>query len=223
MREGQPITYFEFINYIMYDCGPTSSREVIPRVFDMESDKYAAVLTRTTEDFTARWRSQQGDYLLWFRRDPLKQPDHDAQILDLWWITEGASVTITNRWQDFPSWFDLSPMEVGWNLREWWRTRFQARDYPERPIDWPNVWRARGGDRIVWVGLPRSGQVVVDGILGILDCNSAVAVLGDHPDGPIGFMEFKSTESSIRLGAAAARAERSLGIPSVVHRVWRLG
>jgi hypothetical protein len=222
MREGQRITYFEFINYIMY-AGPTSSREVIPGVFAMESEKYAAVLTRTTRDFTAHWLSQRGDYLLWFRRDPFKQLDHDAQILDLWWITEGASVTITNRWQDFPHWFDLHPTEVGYNLRGWMKSRLQTRDYPDEPIDGPNIWRARGGDRIVWVGLPRTGQVIVDGVLGILDCNSAVAVLGNHPDGPLGFMEFKSTETSIRLGAAAARAERSLGIPRVLDTVWHLG
>ena len=34
------------------------------------------------------------------------------------------------------------------------------------------------------VGEPRAGQVLVDGVLGILDCRAAVAVLGDHADGP---------------------------------------
>ena len=62
----------------------------------------------------------------------------------------GAFVTITNRWQDFPAWFDLHPTEVTNSLMGWMRSRIEARDYPEEPIEGPNIWRVQGGDRIVW-------------------------------------------------------------------------
>src|SRR5262249_33578929 len=145
----------------------------------MGSDRYATVLARTGKDFTARWACQQGDYLLWFRRDPFNDPRGEAQALDAWSIPDEASVTITNRWQDFPPWFDLHPSEVCNSLMGWMRSRVEARDYPEEPVDGPNIWRAKGGDRIVWVGPPRVGQAIVGSVLGIVDCHSAVVVLGD--------------------------------------------
>jgi hypothetical protein len=153
----------------------------------------------------------------------MARPTDEPQILDLWWMPDGAFVTITNRRQDFPAWFDLHPTEVTNSLMEWRRSRIEQRDYPEEPIEGPNIWRVQGGDRIVWVGQPRAGQVLVDGVLGILDCRAAVAVLGDHADGPLAFMEFKQSPSALALGAAALRAERSLGQPYVIGTEWMLG
>jgi hypothetical protein len=191
----------------------------------MGSEKYTTVLARTSKDFSARWPCQQGDYLLWFRRDPINSPQHEAQIIDVWSIPNRASVTITNRWQDFPGWFDLHPNEVCNSLLGWMKLRIEARDhYPEEPIDGPNIWRVRAGDRIVWVGPARVGQASIDGVLGILDCREAVAVLGDHPDGPLAFMDFEQSPSAVALGRAAVEAERSLGDPRVVDTAeWRLG
>jgi hypothetical protein len=189
----------------------------------MELGRYGNILTRTTKDFTARWPCKRGDYLLWFRRDPLAGLAADPQILDVWAMPDGASVVMTNRWQDFPPWFDLHPTEVATGLFGWMKKRIEARDYPEEPIDGPNIWRVKGGDRIVWVGPSRVDQPSVDVVLGILDCRAAVAVLGDHPDGSLAFMEFKSSQSGIAMGSAALRAERSLGMPSVFDTEWRLG
>jgi hypothetical protein len=189
----------------------------------MTSERFAKVLSRTTKNFSARWFFRQGDYLFWFRRDPISSPRAEAQILDVWSPSNESFVTITNRWQDFPSWFDLHPREVCNSLLGWMRSRIQARDYPEEPIDGPNIWRAKGGDRIVWVGPPRIGQAIVDGVLGILDCRAAVAVLGDHPDGLLAFMEFKPSQSGVALGSAALRAERSLRIPREFDAEWLLG
>jgi hypothetical protein len=182
----------------------------------------ATVLARSTWGFTTRWFCRQGDYLLWFRRDQIARLD-EAKILDLWSPLDGTCVTITNRWQDFPSWFDLHPTEACGHLMEWMRRRVAARDYPDEPIDGPNIWRVKAGDRVVWVGLPREGQAIVDGVLGVLDCRSAVAVLGDHPDGAFAFMQFEQTPIAVELGAAALRAERNLGQPRVVDTEWLLG
>jgi hypothetical protein len=189
----------------------------------MASEKLASVVFRTGKDFTARWSCQQGDYLLWLRRDPFDGIREEARILDVWSMSDESSVTITNRWQDFPPWFDLHPLEVSGRFIPWMKTRIEARDYPAEPIDGPNIWRVKGGDRIVWVGLSRLGQSLVDGVLGIVDCRAAVAVLGDHPDGPFAFTNFEESPSSIALCTAGLQADRSLGLPRVFDAEWRLG
>jgi len=105
----------------------------------------------------------------------------------------------------------------------WMRPRLEARDYPDEPIDGPNIWRAKSGDRVVWVGPPRLDRADVGGVLGILDCRAAVAVLGDHPDGCLAFMHFEQSPSAVALGADAISAERSLGLPRTFDTEWLLG
>ena len=187
------------------------------------ADLYLEVLIRAGLDFTTRWSCRKGDYVLWLRRDPFKGPSDEPQVIDLWSMPDGAFVTITNRWQDLPPWFDLHPLEVKDTLVKWMMTRVDAGDYPEEPIDGPNIWRAKGGDRIVWVGPLRSGQAHVDSILGILDCRAAVAVLADHPNRPLAFMEFVQTPEALALCRDAMEAERGLGEARVFENEWKLG
>ena len=190
----------------------------------MASEKFASVLLRTGRNFTARWTSQRGDYLLWLRRgNPLEGRREEPTVLDVWSICNDALVTITNRWQDFPPWFDLHPLEVSGQFVPWMKERMEARDYPAEPIDGPNIWRVKGGDRVVWVGLSRSGQTCVEGVLGIVDCRAAVAVLGHDPDSPFPFMNFEQSPEAVALCTAGLQAERSLGFPRVYDFEWRLG
>ncbi len=88
------------------------------RVSAMGLESYATVLSRTSKGFTARWSCRQGDYLLWFRRDPIAELDDEPQILDVWSIPDGASVTV----------IDLHHMEVSNSLMGWMKTRIEARD-----------------------------------------------------------------------------------------------
>jgi hypothetical protein len=190
----------------------------------MASEKFASVLLRTGRNFTARWTCQRGDYLLWLRRgNPLEGKREEPTVLDVWSICNEVLVTITNRWQDFPPWFDLHPLEVSGQFIPWMKERMEARDYPEEPIDGPNIWRVKGGDRVVWVGLSRSEQPSVDGVLGIVDCRAAVAVLGDDPDSLFPFMKFEQSPGAIALCTAGLEAERSLRFPRVYDFEWRLG
>jgi hypothetical protein len=134
-------------------------------------------------------------------------------------ICDEAPVTITNRWQDFPPWFDLHPLEVSGQFIPWMKQRMEACDYPEEPIDGPNIWRVKGGDRVVWVGLPRSEQTSVDGVLGIVDCPAAVVVLGEIPmsarrqgdilDELFPFMHFEQSPQAIALRTAGLKADRA--------------
>jgi hypothetical protein len=73
----------------------------------------------------------------------------DPQIVDVWQMPDGAFVTITDRWQDFPDWFDLHPLAVKDRLVPWMQKRLEAANYPKEPLDGPTIWRLKGGDRIV--------------------------------------------------------------------------
>jgi hypothetical protein len=184
---------------------------------------YSAVLSRTRPGFTVQWSCRQGDFLVWLRCDPLAGPNVQPQILDVWSTPDETVVTITNRWQDFPPWFDLHPSEVKNSFVGWMKARVDARDFPNEPIDGPNIWRARGGDRIAWVGPARADQIHVGGLLNMLECREAVAVLANHPEGPLVFMHFEQSASSIALCRAAMDAERTLGSSRVFEEEWRLG
>jgi hypothetical protein len=197
------------------------------------SEKFASVLFRTGRNFTARWTCQRGDYLLWLSRGNPLQRREEPLVADVWSICDEALVTITNRWQDFPPWFDLHPLEVSGQFIPWMKQRMEARDYPEEPIDGPNIWRVKGGDRVVWVGLPRSEQTSVDGVLGIVDCRAAVVVLGEIAmsarrqgailDELFPFMHFEQSPQAMALCTAGLKAEQSLGLPPVYDSEWRLG
>jgi hypothetical protein len=187
------------------------------------SERYEEIILRAGQNFTARWGCRKGDYVLWFRRNPFSAVAEKPQVIDLWSTPDEATVTITNRWQDFPGWFDLHPTETANELVTWMKKRIETGDYLDQPIDGPNIWRVKGGDRVVWVGPPRPDQASVDGVFGILDCEVAVVVLGNHPDGPFAFMSFVTSPIAMQLAAAGLRAERSLGQPRVFDTEWTLG
>ena len=68
-----------------------------------------------------------------------------------------------------------------------------------------------------------STSKLVDGVLGIVDCRAAVAVLGDDPDSPFPFMNFEQSPEAVALCTAGLQAERSLGFPRAYDFEWRLG
>ncbi len=190
----------------------------------MESASYEQVLNRTERDFTTHWSCRKGDILLWFRRGPFAGENASAKVIDLCSMPDSAFIIITNRWQDFPDWFDLHPLEVKDSLATWMMKRINGGEvYPEEPLEGPNIWRAKGGDRIVWAGPPRPGRASVNGILGLLDCREAVAVLMEHPDGPLAFMDFNETSDSKIMCRAGADAEHSLGPIRQFAEDWKLG
>jgi len=130
-------------------------------------------------------------------------------------------VTITNRRQDFPDWFDLHPLEVKGSLCTWMQARIDANDYPDEPLDAPNIWRAQSGDRVLWLRSRRGPMTSTDGVLEILDCWDSVAVLGEHRDGAEAFMQFR--EPSHTLFREAIEAEERMEPARTFGSDWKLG
>jgi hypothetical protein len=84
-------------------------------------------------------------------------------------MSDGYHVTITNRREDLPAWFGLHPTEVCNRRALKMAARIEAGDqYPEKPLDGPNLWRLKSGDRLAWIGAERPERRSVDGILAIV-------------------------------------------------------
>ncbi len=96
---------------------------------------------------------------------------------------DGYHVTITNRPEDFPVSFELHPTEVCNSLVSMMAARIEAGEYPEAPLEGPNLWRLKTGDRLAWVGAERPERQSVSGILAIVECRECALVVGDGDRG----------------------------------------
>lgn len=180
-------------------------------------------------DTTVRWACRSGDYVLWTSfRGLFSTPGDQYNMADAWALRDGNFVTITNRRPDFPNGFDLHPSEVCGRLVEWMMRRLDEGYEPDAPIDGPNLWRVRAGDRVVWVGDPRGG---VDGdgpVLDLVTFNVDALVYGEPLEFPRGFGWFEEKDKAReneRLIEEGWKAIQSLGTPHTVaaDSQWALG
>jgi hypothetical protein len=101
---------------------------------------------------TLRWQVSAGDHILWVRWKDIFSSASDVAILDFWEMRGGDGVSITNRIEDLPSWFELCPTEVtGFSACMAMKERIDEGYRREEPIEGPNLWRAMAGDRLIWL------------------------------------------------------------------------
>src|SRR5207245_1747390 len=98
--------------------------------------------------------------------------ERQFRVSDLWELKNGDFVTITNRIEDVPPWFELHPLEAAGRLAYWMMEKLNSGYKPSEPCDGPNLWRIFAGDRLLWIGPSRSTQVAVDGVLGLIEFES---------------------------------------------------
>lgn len=189
------------------------------------SDEQPYTKRRIAKNTTLRLSVGTGDYLLWVATDSPFHADSESAwtIRDFWQLRDGDSVTITNRWADLPVWFELHPLETAGQAVDEMVKKLAQGFQPSEPIDGPNIWRAKAGDRLVLVTVPDSGSRE------ILDLSSCVLVVGetsreidmgaffgepDDGDPP------PEVTSACRKGFEAAAR---LGTPRTVSPQWRFG
>jgi hypothetical protein len=182
-------------------------------------------------DTTVRWACRAGDYLLWARSLGIFAPsDQPHALADIWEFRDGDFVTLTNRVADLPTGFELHPLEVAGSLAYWMMKRLNEGYRPAEPIDGPNLWRVRAGDRVAWVGASRSGVRSDDGVLEVVNFQVDALVNGE----PLMFIEGAPTfggvtdpESVIgkRLCSAGMAAILEGGSPRTIAAdpQWHLG
>ena len=181
-------------------------------------------------DMTLRWPCRLGDYLLWLGyRDIFSGPE-TIQRYGLWEMRDGYKVTITNRLEDLPPWFRLHPTEVCNSFVYKMMPKVEKGDYPSEPIDGPNLWRLKSGDRVAWVGADRPERRSANGIFAILKCHDCALAVGEANSGSVkdfaGFGAPTSTEmksEDVVRCQAAVEAVKRLGLPRTWGPDWMLG
>lgn len=181
-------------------------------------------------DMTLRWPCRRGDFILWMRYSDIFSGPESIKIPDLWEMRDGDHVTITNRPEDLPAWFELHPTEVCDNLALKMMEKMKKGYKPGERIDGPNLWRLKSGDRVVWVGAERPERHSVNGILAILNCDKCALAVGEgNWDSLKAFVGFgapstpvMNPEDVVRC-QAAVKAVKQLGLPRTWGPDWRLG
>ncbi len=181
-------------------------------------------------DMTLRWPCRRGDFLLWLGYPEIFSGPEAIQCYDLWEMRDGCHVTVTNRLEDLPPWFRLHPTEICDSFVYKMMTKVEKGDYPDAPLDGPNLWRLKSGDRVAWVGAERPERRAVNGILAILVCEDCALLVGEGDRG--GLEEFggfgrPSTPhmkpEDLEICQAALKVVKGLGLPRTWGQAWRLG
>lgn len=140
-------------------------------------------------------------------------------------MRDGDFVTITNRWADLPAWFKLHPNEVSDTAAFEMMKRLNAGYKPTEPLNSPNIWRVKAGDRLVWVTTSDSSPVKE-----ILDFGQCALVLGDNAAVSWDGISLFGAPDAKELTPAAALASRTgfkaavaLGVPRELSEDWRFG
>lgn len=120
-----------------------------------------------SSDTTLMWPCRRGDYVLWFTWGSIfADTEHGLRIKDIWEMKDGDSLTITNRIEDIPKWFSFHPTEVCNSLGYRMLEKFNNGDYPEEPIEGPNICGSKGGQhpvtqKTVLFPLASRGEVIL--------------------------------------------------------------
>ncbi|MCE5334503.1 MAG: hypothetical protein LLG06_07910 [Desulfobacteraceae bacterium] len=190
--------------------------------------------SRFRSNTTIRWSFRSGDYLLWVAFKGLaafRSRDADDQfgIADIWELKNGDFATITDRHDDLPDWFELHPFETSNSAARWMKRKLDAGYEPTEPVDGPNIWRVRAGDRIIWVGGSRSDIKSEEGILGIMEFMTDAAVIGEPFDFSSGLPTFgrfgeKRSPELLKLFRKGFHAACRLGLPNEISvDRWAIG
>lgn len=131
---------------------------------------------------TFRWECMLGDYIMWLSPKSLLNA-RSFTIVDMWQMKSGDVVTITNKLEDLPSWFELHPLETSGKLVRWMMKKLNSGYEPKDIMDAPNLWRIRAGDRLVWVGPIRPWLLTDNGVLGLINFKECALAIGESEKG----------------------------------------
>jgi hypothetical protein len=165
---------------------------------------------------------------MWVGTDSLftsRQPSA-WNICDFWQMRDGDFVTVTNRWADLPEWFELYPSEVANAAGSEIMKQLNEGYQPKEPLNGPNIWRMKAGDRLVWVATQKARQPVRS----VLDLRACVLAIGENSTPSITGLSSFGAPQGKELPAAEAAAMRagfdvavSLGVPRMFAAEWRFG
>jgi hypothetical protein len=155
---------------------------------------------------------------------------NEAELADFWEMRDGDHITITNRWDDLPTWFELHPTETGGLLSYKMLAKLEAGYRPKEIMEGPNIWRIKAGDRVVWLGDSRPEQQAEQGVLALVVCNACALMVGESSQPTFETMLAFGAVSDPEPGPvtiarlrAGAKVVGDLGLPRKLSLDWRLG
>jgi len=190
------------------------------------------IVSNFFSNMTSRWSCRRGDFIVWFTwTDIFADPQHGIKIKDIWEMKNGDFLTITNRVEDMPEWFALHPTEVCNSLAYRMLEKFNKGDYPEEPIEGPNIWRPKIGDRLVWLGKSRSVGPTQSPIISAIVVRKSSLVIGQNVrtqsmDDLLCFgslTKTKQTEGEIAAFREAGELVKRMGLPREYAPDWQIG
>jgi hypothetical protein len=182
-------------------------------------------------EMTVRWSCRRGDHVFWLSwKSILVDPEVGVTVRDYWEMKDGDFLTITNRLEDMPPWFALHPTEVCNRLAYQLSEKVRRGEYPEEPIEAPNIWRPKAGDRLVWTRQPRAGFRSQDPIVSAMAFRESALVIGENVRVPSSFDELMSfgaltgsEQREVPMIRAAVHLVRRMGLPSEYDLEWKVG
>ena len=184
------------------------------------------------KDTTIRLSCRAGDYvLLCGFQGMFASADNLYKVDDLWQLTDGDFVTITNRHVDLSPWFELHPLETSGALALRLHGNYLQANQLGEIDEGPNLWRALTADRLVWVGKKRPGVELNNGVLSIFTFNENAIIIGEPfaiHNGLATFGGFNQKEQSqedVKLCRNGLNAVLALGLPRVApfDDKWSIG
>jgi hypothetical protein len=181
------------------------------------------------EDTTIRWSCRKDDIVCWLRMHGMFAGNWDMR--DFWQCWDGDFLVITNRKSDFPAGFKLHPSELQDTTVWQYQSNPDPALYAAEPIDAPNLWRVRAGDRLLWVGDERDVQPSIEGILGLVEFREN-ALIARETNLEINYMEWVAGQprrkeiepSRLALVRNGVNVVQRLGLPQTLSTgEWGIG
>jgi len=183
---------------------------------------------------TLRLEVAPNDHILWVRWSNPFSSAKEVTICDLWEMREGDAVSITNRIEDLPPWFELHPLEVsGYRACLMMEKKLAAGYKPMERTEGPNLWRTMTGDRLVWVRETESLDEYP--VQALVEFKANALVFGErliHTNDLVWFQTFGATlerppgADSLRRMNLGLDEVRALGSPREIADIgsgWRIG
>ena len=186
------------------------------------------VIREFVDNNTVRWSGRVRQYIVWveMKSFPIANKPEGWGIRNIWQLSDGDYVTITDRLEDVPTWFSVYPSEVkGYTTVTQIMERLASGYNPEGPVYGENVWRVVSGDRLVWID-----EDAVNPIVEILDMGNCALVTGENVSSSweslTSFGSLKDDSlpiPALKACRAGVQAAIRLGMPRESMQDWKFG
>lgn len=148
-------------------------------------------INKLRADLTTILPCRKGDLFVWLRdKSDMFSAKTSYDILDVCVMTDGTSVTITNRVEDLPNHVYIAPNEIGGvkNLEimvKKLNSGYQKNEQQVYIDEIPSYWRIKPGDYLIWAGESRADQPGKDGVLKIYSFDYGFLLINEPTFGGI--------------------------------------